>query len=111
VFLGLVMLGAAGCNRPRVYWIEHLEVEGATLERNPLLSLERADVEAQLASRLEATKRFRFPKPGEKPPDSATRVRLSLAVPFTREAMKEGRTGTFAEVGAVLELTARDGRH
>jgi hypothetical protein len=98
----LLALGACR-ERPARFPVAQVEVAGTTLADNGLLGLEREQVEARLHEVLERTGRFQLPgaKRGLK---TAPPWTLTLEIPFTREAQREGSPQIFAEVGASLLL-------
>src|SRR5439155_23418467 len=56
-----------------------------------------------LVDKLTAKGAFLFTS-AEKPPEGAAPVRMVLSLEFTRESKKDGRDGTWAEVGATMAL-------
>jgi hypothetical protein len=101
----LLALGACR-ERPARFPVAKVQLTGVTLVDNSLLGLGREQVQARLLEVLERTERFELP--GEKPAlRTSPPWTLTLEVPFTREAQREGSTRTFAEVGASLVLEQR----
>src|SRR4051794_33409799 len=96
-----VLLGACRA-QPPVYPVESLQVSGATLRDNALMGLSSEEVRARLTQALTGSGRFALGEQARARSDA--RWRLTLDVPFTREAQKEGSRGTVAEVGASLSL-------
>ncbi|MBX5480419.1 MAG: HEAT repeat domain-containing protein [Myxococcaceae bacterium] len=106
--LGVALLAGAGCTRSSKHVLTEVQATGPTLMDNGLLGLNRAQVEAELRRTLLATGHFAIAEPGSKhDPEKAAAVTLEL--PFTRESRKEGRAGTFAEVGASLTIRRKMG--
>lgn len=105
----LVLLCLGACKRDVKHLVEKVEVVGATVTDNAILALTPAQVQAMLMEQLSSHGGFVLPKPGQKPPQDAVPVRMTLELAFTREAQKEGRSGTYAEVGATLTLRRRSG--
>lgn len=71
-----LLLGAAACSKSSRPWIDRLEVDA--FEGGEIVSLSKAQLEAQLVARLEASK-FIVAKPGQKIPDEVKPWRLELA--------------------------------
>lgn len=97
---------AVSCSRSDKHPVTRVEAVGGTLQENGLLGLGRDQVEEELRRALTRSGKFellaadaRKKKELKVPP-----VILSLDLPFTREAKKEGRDGTWAEVGATLVI-------
>ena len=84
-----------------------MQASGATLQDNGLLGLSASEVTAQLRTALEGSGYFHLLADGEQPPEDAVVSSMSLELPFTRESKKDGREGTFAEVGANLSIRRR----
>ena len=103
----VLALALLGCKREVKYAVERVEVSGPTVADNPVLALSPEQVRSLLLEKLAAQGHFLLLKPGQHPPEDAAPVRLTLELAFTREAQKDGRPGTFAEVGATLELRRR----
>lgn len=109
LLLVLALALGAACKKPSKHTITDVQATGPTLADNGLLGLNGTQVEAELRKTLEATGHFSFLKPGKKPPKRELAASLSLELPFTRESQKEGRPGTFAEVGATLVIRRKVG--
>ena len=97
----LLLLGACSKQGER-YPVEEIRLSGATLTDNSQLALGADQVRSLLRQSLEGSKRFEFTEGkslGQRHP-----WRLTLALPFTREVLKDGGPHTYAEVGATLTL-------
>ncbi len=103
--LGAALLVALGaCTRAR-HPVVDIEVRGATVRDNALLGLGPDEVEGHLREVLEGHGRFQLveKKEGGLPGDGR-HAALVLEVPYTRESVKDGREGLWAEVGVSLAL-------
>ena len=101
----LLLLGACR-ERPVRFPVAQVQLNGVTLADNSLLGLGREQVQAHLVEVLQRTGRFQLP--GDKRAlNTVPPWTLTLEVPFTREAQREGSTGVYAEVGASLVLQQR----
>ena len=103
----LLALALCGCKREVKHTVERIEVSGPTVTDNPVLALSQEQVRALLVEKLTSQGSFVLLKSGQRPSEDAAPVRLTLELAFTREAQKEGRPGTYAEVGATLSLRIR----
>lgn len=105
----LLLLGACR-ERPAPFPVAQVQLTGVTLTDNSMLGLGREQVQAHLLEVLERTGRFQLPG-SRRALNTAPPWTLTLEVPFTREAQREGSPGIVAEVGAslVLEQRASDG--
>jgi hypothetical protein len=103
----LLCLVVGACAREPRHRIDRVEVEGATATDNAVMALSPAQVKDLFTQKLRARPAFELAPSGAKP--SANGYRAGLTLEFTREAQKEGREGTWAEVGATLELRALQG--
>lgn len=99
-------LGIA-CHREPPALVDKVEVSGPTVVDNTVLGLSPGQIQAELTEALRREGHFAFPKDGERPPPEAHPVRFTLELAFTREAQKQGRAGTYAEVGATLTIARR----
>jgi hypothetical protein len=104
--VALAMIGAlaAGCSRKSDrHYVERVEIEGATVDRNAVMALTATQVRGVLESKLALAG---FELLNERTAPSEVRpVRLKLVLEFTREAQKQGRSGTWAEVGSTLTVS------
>ncbi|MHB8873079.1 MAG: HEAT repeat domain-containing protein [Myxococcaceae bacterium] len=92
------------CSRkPARRYVERVEVEGETVEKNAVMALTPLQVQAVLESTLGAHSGFEVLK-GRAAPEGAKPYRVKLVLEFTRESQKESRPGTWAEVGATLTV-------
>lgn len=105
----VLALALTGCKREVKHAVERVEVSGATVTDNPVLAMSPEQVRALLVDKLSAQGSFILLKAGQRPPEDASPVRMTLELAFTRESQKDGRPGTFAEVGATIELRRRSG--
>ena len=105
--LALIVCAAllGGCRRGAKHRLDSVEVVGATVRGNPQLGVTAEQVKTLFDEALADTGRFVLPAPdGAKSPKDEGSAALSLELPFTREAVKEGREGTYAEVAATLTI-------
>lgn len=106
VTLVALLLGACRSREPR-FPVEQLSLKGATVVDNGLLGWAPSDVQALFAETLRARRHFELLEEDDK----AKRVKgswsLTLELPFTREALRDGSAYSFAEVGATLSLERR----
>ncbi|MGQ0508644.1 MAG: HEAT repeat domain-containing protein [Myxococcaceae bacterium] len=106
--LVLVALGLGCSRKPGPHYVDRIEVSGATIADNAVLGLSADDIQKQLLAKLQANGHFKQVTAEEKVPREVAPIRGQLELAFTREAQKEGREGTYAEVGASLALRRRD---
>jgi len=78
-----------------------------TLRANPMLGMSPAQVNELLLHKLSQGP-FQLPSASRRESSGEPTTGLRLEIAFTREAQKEGREGTFAEVGAQLTVRRRD---
>ena len=108
IVLMALLLGACRSREPS-FPVERLTIEGATVVDNALLGWAPSDIQALFADELRQTRRFELLEEGK---EKGRRVEgawsLTLELPFTREALKDGSPVSFAEVGATLVLERRD---
>jgi hypothetical protein len=104
----ILALGVStSCLRDDKEYIERVEVTGATVADNGVLGLTADQVDQTLRALLRADPHFVLLSGDQRAPDKHPPVRLSLELAFTREAQKDGRAGTFAEVGASIAIRRR----
>ncbi|ATB38401.1 PBS lyase [Cystobacter fuscus] len=106
--VALLLLGACRSREPR-FPVEHVSLKGATVIDNGLLGWSASDIQALFTDVLRDSRRFELlseeaPERSEPGPWSFT-----LELPFTREALKDGGTYSFAEVGVTLVMERRSG--
>ncbi|WP_395856796.1 HEAT repeat domain-containing protein [Cystobacter fuscus] len=107
--VALLVLGACRSREPR-FPVEHVSLKGATVIDNGLLGWSSSDIQALFTDVLRDNRRFELlsseaaPERSDPGPWSFT-----LELPFTREALKDGGTYSFAEVGATLVMERRSG--
>ncbi len=99
----LALLCQACARKPGPHVIEKIEVTGATIADNAVLGLNQGQIHTLLVEKLKVGGKFKVLGPEENP-GSAAPLRAQLELAFTREAQKQGRAGTWAEVGASLTL-------
>lgn len=91
--------------------VQRVGTTGGTVEDNALLGLHTDEVVAALEQKLEDSGRFRVVSrlPSDDAPAKKDEVPtgMKLEVAFTRESHKDGREGTWAEVGATLHLSRK----
>jgi len=108
IVLMALLLGACRSREPS-FPVERLTIEGATVVDNALLGWAPSDIQALFADQLRQSRRFELLEEGK---EKGRRVEgawsLTLELPFTREALKDGSPVSFAEVGATLVLERRD---
>jgi hypothetical protein len=97
----LLLLGACRKQGDR-YPVEEIRLSGETLTDNSQLALGEDQVRSLLRKALEGSKRFEFTE--DKSVGQRRPWRLTLALPFTREVLKDDGPHTYAEVGATLTL-------
>jgi len=108
IVLMALLLGACRSREPS-FPVERLTIEGATVVDNALLGWAPSDIQALFADQLRQTRRFELLEEGK---EKGRRVEgawsLTLELPFTREALKDGSPVSIAEVGATLVLERLD---
>jgi hypothetical protein len=108
IVLMALSLGACRSREPS-FQVERVTIEGATVVDNALLGWSASDIQALFADQLRESRRFELLEEGkEKGRRGQGAWSLSLELPFTREALKDGSAFNVAEVGATLELERRD---
>jgi hypothetical protein len=105
-----LMLGACRSREPS-FPVEHVSLEGKTVVDNGLLGLAPSDVHELFTRTLRDSRRFQLLE--EEKDEKARRVQgawsLTLELPFTREALKDGSAYSIAEVGVTLEMERQGG--
>jgi len=108
IVLMALLLGACRSREPS-FPVERLTIEGATVVDNALLGWAPSDIQVLFADQLRQSRRFELLEEGK---EKGRRVEgawsLTLELPFTREALKDGSPVSIAEVGATLVLERRD---
>jgi hypothetical protein len=108
IVLMALLLGACRSREPS-FPVERLTIEGSTVVDNALLGWAPSDIQALFADQLRQSRRFELLEEGK---EKGRRVEgawsLTLELPFTREALKDGSPVSIAEVGATLVLERRD---
>lgn len=105
-WLLVVLLSVLACTRAPKHSIEKVTISGATVDDNAILGMSGDEVLALFRSRLQNTGHFVFLEGADGKPLHAVRIELELN--FTRQAKKEGRDGTWAEVGASAVVSQRE---
>ncbi len=95
----------AGCKEEK-YSVAQLEIAEETIQGNPLLGMSPAQVRELLVHKLSQS-RFELVSPARGGAATSS-LALQLEIAYTREAHKEGRDGTYAEVGAMLNVRRRE---
>ena len=103
LFAALALVPACSRKAARHY-VERIEVEGETVEKNAVMALTPEQVQGLLEAKLTANGGFEILKSGRPVPADAHPLKLKLVLEYTREAQKKGRAGTWAEVGATLTV-------
>jgi len=106
IALMAVVLGACRSQVPR-HPVENLALEGATVVDNGMLGWDPSRIRSLFADTLRDRRQFELLEDAEEARRTEGAWSLSLELPFTREALKDGSTFTFAEVGATLKLERR----
>ncbi|MET0401380.1 MAG: HEAT repeat domain-containing protein [Cystobacter sp.] len=111
LLLSLVALLLGGCrSREPRFPVEDVTLQGATVVDNGLLGWSAADIQALFADVLRDSHHFDLsPSRSSKSTGAPAPWTLTLELPFTREALKDGSAYSFAEVGVTLVLE-REGR-
>jgi hypothetical protein len=102
-----VGLGACREQAPR-YPVERVTLTGSTVVGNGLLGVDPPGIQALFLDTLRGSRHFMLLQE-EKDPGTQVGWRLTLELPFTREALKDGSSAPYAEVGATLTLERREG--
>lgn len=109
IALMALMLGACRSREPS-FPVERVSLKGETVVDNGLLGLAPSNVHDLFTDTLRESRRFQLLEEGD---EKAERVQgawsLTLELPFTREALKDGSSYSFAEVGVTLALERRGG--
>jgi hypothetical protein len=104
-----LMLGACRSREPS-FPVARISIQGATLVDNGLLGWASADVHELFARTLRDSRRFELLGEGDtggKDKRAPGAWSLTLELPFTREALKDGSAFSFAEVGVTLSMERR----
>ncbi len=101
-----LMLGACRSREPR-FPVEFITLKGATVVDNGLLGLAPSEVHEFFADTLRDSRRFELLDEEEKGRRVKGAWSLTLELPFTREALKDGSAYSFAEVGVTLAMERR----
>ncbi|WPB81690.1 HEAT repeat domain-containing protein [Archangium violaceum] len=106
IVLMAVMLGACRSREPS-FPVARISIQGATLVDNGLIGWASSDVQELFARTLRDGRRFELLEEGGqggKDPRAQNAWSLTLELPFTREALKDGSAYSFAEVGVTLSM-------
>jgi hypothetical protein len=109
IVLMALMLGACRSREPS-FPVERVSLKGATVVDNGLLGWAPSDVQELFTRTLRDSRRFELLEAegkGGKDKRAKGAWSLTLELPFTREALKDGSTFSFAEVGVTLALERR----
>jgi hypothetical protein len=104
-----LMLGACRSREPS-FPVARISIQGATLVDNGLLGWASPDVHELFARTLRDSRRFELLGEGDtggKDKRAPGAWSLTLELPFTREALKDGSAFSFAEVGVTLSMERR----
>jgi hypothetical protein len=108
LFILLAMgLGACREQAPR-HPVERATLTGSTVVGNGLLGMDPPRIQALFLDTLRGSRHFTLLEE-EKAPSAQSGWQLTLELPFTREALKDGSSAPYAEVGATLTLERREG--
>ncbi|MCY1077659.1 HEAT repeat domain-containing protein [Archangium lansingense] len=108
IALVALMLGACRSREPS-FPVEHVSLKGATVVDNGLLGWAPSSVHELFTRTLRDSRRFEFLEEGgkgkgEKDKRALEAWSFTLELPFTREALKDGSSFSFAEVGVTLAM-------
>jgi hypothetical protein len=103
ILLVALVLGSCRSRESR-FPVENVSLQGATLVDNGLLGWAVSDVQTLFSDTLRDSHRFELLEEDEKGRREKQAWSLTLELPFTREALKDGSAYSFAEVGASLTL-------
>jgi HEAT repeat protein len=109
IVLMALMLGACRSREPS-FPVARISIQGATLVDNGLLGWASTDVHDLFARTLRDSRRFELLGEGDKGGKDKRAQgawSLTLELPFTREALKDGSSYSFAEVGVTLSMERR----
>lgn len=106
IALMALMLGACRSREPS-FPVEHVSLKGATVVDNGLLGWAPSDVHELFTRTLRDSRRFKLLEEDEKGKRGQGAWSLTLELPFTREALKDGSSYSFAEVGVTLAMERR----
>ncbi len=102
----LVAAPGMACKQPK-HAVGQIEIAEETLRANPMLSMSPAQVRELLVHKLSEGP-FELLASPQRASDRPAPIALHLEVAFTREAQKQGRDGTYAEVGAMLTIRRKE---
>ena len=108
IALMALMLGACRSREPS-FPVEHVSLEGETVVDNGLLGWAPSSIHELFTRTLRDSRRFQLLEEDEKAERVQGAWSLTLELPFTREALKDGSSYSFAEVGVTLELERQSG--
>ncbi len=104
VFVGVLALVCSCSSKSGPRLIDRIEVTGATIADNAVLGMSEGQIHTLLTEKLQKSGHFKVITAEEKVRADVVPLRASLELAFTREAQKQGREGTYAEVGASFTL-------
>lgn len=102
----LLCLPNAGCRRQSKHVVQRVETVGPTVEDNALLGLTPTEVNEWFRRKLAAEGHFELAD--ERSSEAQANLSFQLELGFTRESRKEGREGTYAEVGTVMTIRRKE---
>jgi hypothetical protein len=102
--VAIVLLAPACSRKPAKRLVERVDLDLEAIAQNAVMAMTPSQVQAALEAALAASGAFQVLKQGSPVPAEVKPLKLKLAVEFAREATKEGRPGTWAEVGALLTV-------
>src|SRR6266849_5936586 len=94
------------CKEPK-HVVGQVGIAEETLRGNPMMGMSPAQVNELFLHKLSQGP-FDLPSGTPRASSGEPPIGLRLEIAFTREAQKEGREGTFAEVGAQLTIRRKD---
>src|SRR5260370_21373370 len=94
------------CKEPK-HVVGQVGIAEETLRGNPMLGMSAAQVNELFLHKLSQGP-FDLPSGSARTRSGEAPIGITLEIAFTREAQKEGREGTFAEVGAQLTIRRRE---
>jgi hypothetical protein len=106
ILLVALILGSCRSREARLP-VEHVSLKGATLVDNSLIGWAASDVHALFIDTLRDSRRFELLEEDEQGRRVKEAWSLTLELPYTREALKDGSAYTLAEVGVTLSLERR----
>jgi hypothetical protein len=106
LLVSIVAAVCVGCKESK-HAVGQIEIAEETLRENPMLGISPAQVNELLVHQLTQA-HFELVSPRQRGIGGVPPIALQLEIAFTREAHKEGRDGTYAEVGAALNIRRKE---